>query len=339
MYDENGVYDGVDHKWNHLINNVVFKFDNLCYIQMNFRRLDNGEITDDDITTLTNMITIIGKEDSNSLVKNVRKLQNDVSEMERMEPISSINIEHGRAYNASYVFVRIPKLTSCGTSLRPKVCLTSDSGTADGNVLSPLTYARKHKTIFAVNAGLFNTDTRLPEGQTIIDGVSITNKPMTDDMGYPISDTECYPLCIDANGDLSATYSRSVDTADMIIDGVIHAVTGWGKIIDNFEACADTVENEIVHGGTYIRQVIGQFQNGDYFVCTVDQTRNNVENEAGITYADLAELLISKGVKFAYSLDGGGSAATVIGDRQLSPIYEGTTGRAVPTVIVFEEVK
>jgi exopolysaccharide biosynthesis protein len=127
-----------------------------------------------------------------------------------------------------------------------------------------------------------------------------------------------------------------VDTAKMIADGVKYAVTGWGKVIDNFAPCSDTVENEIVHSETYIRQVIGQFQNGDYMVCTVDKSRGNVLNEAGLTYADLAQLLVDKGVKFAYSLDGGGSAETVIGKRQLNPIYEGTVGRSVPTVITFE---
>ena len=55
-----------------------------------------------------------------------------------------------------------------------------------------------------------------------------------------------------------------------------------------------------------------------------------------MSYDTLAELLISKGVKFAYALDGGGSAETVIGSRQINPIFEETAGRAVPTVIYFD---
>lgn len=54
-----------------------------------------------------------------------------------------------------------------------------------------------------------------------------------------------------------------------------------------------------------------------------------------MTYDTLADLLISKGVKFAYSLDGGGSAETVIGNRQINPIYENAEGRPVPTVLYF----
>jgi exopolysaccharide biosynthesis protein len=175
-----------------------------------------------------------------------------------------------------------------------------------------------------------------PQGQTIINGVSVTNTPMTDDMGSPISDDECYPLCIDANGDLSASYERSVDTATMIADGVKYAVTAWGQFVENFAKAESSKYDEIVHVGKYIRQSIGQFQNGDYFVCTVDSSRGSVTNEAGMTYDTLANLLISKGVKFAYSLDGGGSAETVIGKRQVNPIFEGTSGRAVPTVIYFD---
>jgi len=58
-----------------------------------------------------------------------------------------------------------------------------------------------------------------------------------------------------------------------------------------------------------------------------------------MTYDQLADLLIAKGVKFAYSLDGGGSAETVIGNRQINPIFEGVSGRKVPTVIYFEVVE
>ena len=121
----------------------------------------------------------------------------------------------------------------------------------------------------------------------------------------------------------------------MISDGVVYAVTAWGQFIDNFAKVDSSKFNEVVHSGAYIRQCIGQYQNGDYCVCTVDGTRNTFINENGMTYDELADLLISKGVKFAYALDGGGSAETVIGQRQINLIYEGTEGRAVPTVIYF----
>ena len=337
VYDESGVYDGVDHGWNAPADMPEVGFEHDGYVMFNFRRTDAGEITEADMAVFAEMLTIVSQKSLMDVDAELKALEKKIGSVPaNMGSLASINVEYGRYKGASYVFARIPETTNEGVTLMPKLRLTSIDGSLDGSKVSALNFAKRENTIFAMNAGLFNTQTLQPVGQTIIDGVSVVNVPMTDDMGNPISDVECYPLCIDAEGNLSAPYPRSVDTADMIADGVKYAVTGWGKIIDNFKACTDTVENEIVHAETYIRQVIGQFQNGDYFVCTVDKSRNHVQNEAGLTYKDLAQLLMDKGVKFAYSLDGGGSAETVIGVRQLNPIYEGTAGRAVPTVITFE---
>ena len=250
--------------------------------------------------------------------------------------IASASVEQGRVDGASYTFLRIPYVSNRGNAIRPRLSLTSSDGSLSGAKRSALQYARDNAKEVTINAGLFDVTNRQPVGQTIIGGVSIVDTPMADDNGAPISATECYPLCIDANGILSAPYPRSVSTADMIADGIVQAITGWGKLVEDFAVCSADIEAETVHPGKYIRQCVGQFQNGDYCVLTVDQSRGTVLNEAGLTYEQCAQLLVDKGVKFAYSLDGGGSAATVLGRRQINPIYEGTTGRAVPTVITFE---
>ena len=271
IFDENGVYDGTDHGWNHLVNNMVFSFSSPCYIRMAFTRSDSGNITDEDIATLTSLIQIVAKEDSSSVVKTVRQLKkttedmkDDVQKQNFYHAMSSINVEFGRKNGASYVFVRIPKTTNSGETFVPKVAMTSADGSIDGTKVSPLTFSQNNNTVFVINAGLFNMTTIQPVGQTIIDGVPIVNDPMESDNGAPISDAECYPLCIDSNGVLSANYDRSVDTATMIADGVIHAVTGWGKLVDDFAICEADIESEIVHPGVYIRQSIGQYENGDY---------------------------------------------------------------------------
>lgn len=327
VYDAAGVYDGVNHGWNSMVSSRL-RIDS-GYFRMNFCRTDSAKLTEADLQAISACVTIRQVD----VINEVRALS-AASNVEAA--INSIGVEYGRAAGASYVFARIPRIANDGREIRPVLALTSADGSLAGTKSSALNYARTHGTIFAINGGLFDTTTLQPVGQTIIDGVAYVDAPMTDDMGSPISDAECYPLCIDADGNLSAPYARSVSTATMVSDGVVYAVTGWGKVVDNFQPCADTVENEIVHDGAYIRQVIGQYQNGDYFVCTVDMSRGNVENEAGITYIDLADLLVSKGVKFAYSLDGGSSAETVLGKRQLNPVYSGETGRPVPTVIYFE---
>ena len=334
VYDEAGAYDGVDRGWNALYGASTIQFSAPGYVRFNFRRIDDTAITETDLAALADAVTVATAVNTLDVMADTKK-RIAALEQDKKDAIASVNLEHGRVNGASYVFMRIPKVTNTGKTLRPTLRLTSADESLEGGKTSALTYAREHGAVVTINAGLFNTTSLQPVGQTIIDGVSYTNTPMTDDMGSPISAAECYPLCIDSNGDLSAPYTRDVDTAVMIADGVVHAVTGWGKVVEDFAPCADTVENEIVHAGTYIRQVIGQFQNGDYCICTVDMSRGNVENEAGLTYTDLAQLLVSKGVKFAYSLDGGGSAETVLGVRQMNPIYEGSAGRAVPTVICF----
>lgn len=259
---------------------------------------------------------------------------------EKNNAISSISIEYGRINGSSYYLIRIPKYTIDGKRLTPKVAITSEDGEVSGTKSSALDYAKKHNLVFTLNAGLFNTQSMTPQGQTIVNGISMTNTPMTDDMGTAIADDECYPLCINEDGDLSAPYERSVDTSTMIANGIKYAVTAWGQFIENYAKADSSKFDEIVHAGAYVRQSIGQFQNGDYFVCTCDAKKGSITtNEAGLTYDQLSDLLISKGVKFAYSLDGGGSAETVIGNRQINPIFEGTSGRKVPTVIYFDIVE
>ena len=329
--DNNGLWNGVDYGW---LSNKEFTIPKDGLIKLVARYTDNRVIDDSNFNDIaSDTFTILGN-NLKTINFEIEKLKDDVNKLKN-DAINSILIEYGRVKDASYVFVRIPKTLNNGKKIIPKVALTSTDGSLTGAKCSALNYARNNDSIFVVNAGLFNVTKIIPVGQLIIDGVSLINTPMTDDNGVPISDTECYPLAIDKDYNLT-TYPRNVDTSTMLNDGIKYAVTAWGKLVDNFEICTDDINAEIVHNGKkYIRQSIGQFQNGDYCICSVDMTRGNVVNESGLYYEELAQILIDKGVKFAYSLDGGGSAETVIGKRQLNPIYEGSSGRPVPTVIEF----
>ena len=327
--DLNGVWRGVDYGW---LNKPEFIIEEDSLIKLTARYVDNRDLDENTLKTLTeNTFTIVRS--MKNYVDN--RLNTTTNTIKKNAAIGSISVEYGRINGASYVFVRIPKTLNDGSRLVPKVALTSRDGSLGGTKRSTLNYARDQDTIFTLNAGLFNVKTVEPVGQLIIDGVSLINTPMTSDNGVPIHPDECYPLAIDANGNLK-TYPRNADTAAMIADGVKYAVTAWGKLVDNFKITTKDIDNEIVHPGKYIRQSVGQYQNGDYCVCSVDMARGPVTNEAGLSYEELAQLFVDRGVKFAYSLDGGGSAETVIGKRQLNPIYEGSAGRAVPTVITFE---
>lgn len=267
--------------------------------------------------------------------------QETPEEKARQDLMQSITVEYGRTQNTGYQLVRIPRTTNNGRSVRPVVRMTSVDGTMNGVKCSTLTYAKREKTAFALNAGLFDTQVNpvVPLGQTIIDGVSILNEKHPQGANNEtISDTECYPLCVDGDGNLSAPYPNTVDTADMIADGIVQACTGWVTMVEDYEIAADEIASEIVHTGKYIQNIIGQFDNGDYCVLSTSQAgyqNNPAPKDEGLTKTEAAQLLVDRGVRFAYALDGGGSAQTVLGERHINPIYEGTVGRTIPVVIVF----
>jgi hypothetical protein len=328
-FDSEKVWDGVTPNWAPFTEDIVFDFDG--YILIHIRNADYSNLT---VTEINDIKTTVKHSSPQASFLKQKMLCED-----RENIMSCCNIEHGRLNGASYVFVRIPAKTNNGRAIMPRLRLTSEDGSIGGAKRSTLRYSIDEGLGFVINGGLFDTSTKKPIGQTIIDGVSIVNLPHQQGANNEtISDTECYPLCIDANGVLSAPYDRYVDTADMIADGVVQAVSGWGKLVENYAITEEDIAAEIVHPGRYCRQAIGQYQNGDYCVCTVDMSgySNGIENEAGLTYTELAQIFVDHGVKFAYSLDGGGSAETVIGERQLNAIYEGAEGRIAPTVISFE---
>ena len=124
----------------------------------------------------------------------------------------------------------------------------------------------------------------------------------------------------------------------MIADGIVQACTGWVTMVEDYEIAADEIASEIVHTGKYIQNIIGQFDNGDYCVLSTSKAgyqNNPAPKDEGLTKTEAAQLLVDRGVRFAYALDGGGSAQTVLGERHINPIYEGSAGRVIPVVIVF----
>lgn len=298
-------------------------------IKIQFGRFDNAVMTDDDLDAIKAGVRVYHKEKGEADIE-AEEIRNDI--------IRSINIEYGRSDGASWQFVRIPKETNDGRTIRPVVRLTSEDGSLTGEKCSAIAYAEREKTAFVINAGLFDVANKVPLGQTIVDGVSVVNEPHPQGANNEtISDTECYPLCIDGDGVLSAPYDRYVDTATMIADGITQACCGWIKIVEDYDILTEEIQTEIVHPQEYNQQIIGQFFTGDYCVLTVSKSgyQGSDPNDAGLTYTQCAQLLVDKGVKFAYALDGGGSTQTVVGKRLINPKHD---GRRLPAVIVFKAI-
>lgn len=332
-------YNETDHKYHYTTDpgwqtalstgDVTITATEECYLVTNWRSTKTNKVlTVDDLEAIKPLITL-NRASTEEDPGNTDVPETDYSTVQYLLS-QEVTVD---TYTGCKI-VTIPATLSDGTNIEPKVTLTA-STLGGSDMKSALEYATDNKMAVVMNAGLFNTSTKVPKGQTIINGTSITNSPMTDDMGTAISDEECYPLCIGSSGKLSAPYTRSVDTSTMIADGVKYAVTGWCTLIENGAAkYSDFNTVEIVHKNSYSRQVIGQYEDGDYFILTTTSA-----DKSGMTYAAINEILLalSKKVRFAYSLDGGGSAETVVDRSQINTIYEGTYGRKVPTLIYFDQ--
>lgn len=178
----------------------------------------------------------------------------------------------------------------------------------------------------AINGGIFNTATLKPDGILIQNGVVLQNAQST-------THPQCKPLTIDSNGNLSyANYDADADS--LVSEGIVSAVCGFMPIIIDFDPVDDSAWNNVSHYTENAqRQIIGQFGNGDYAIITCEG--RSYQNSDGWTIAEAQEVCVKLGLKFAYNLDGGGSTETMLGRKHMNTIYEGTTGRIVPTYIVF----
>jgi exopolysaccharide biosynthesis protein len=179
----------------------------------------------------------------------------------------------------------------------------------------------------AINAGVFNTDDNSCIGVVISDGVVVTDH--VDHMYSGSADV----LGINASGDL-ASYAYEMTTAEMLAAGVVGAVSGKNTLITNYAKYDLDLAGELL-GDTSLctakhpRTAIGQYKNGDYMVFTCGGRETN---QAGMTCAEMQDIFVAEGLKYAYNLDGGGSCNMMFFKKELAPYTE---GRADPSYIVF----
>ena len=219
---------------------------------------------------------------------------------------------------ANYLLIRINKTSYLGRDFSPKV--VSTESTTAWLMNQGLTYN------LVINGGIFDITKAQSDGLLIIDGEVLQEGPT-------VTHPKCQPLTIDANGDLF--YAEwNVKGNDMIKKGIRYAITGFMPIIIDFKKVPTSLWNRVEHyTANAQRQIIGQFDNGDYGILT-SEGRGAV-NSDGLTIEEAQNLCIKHGFKFAYNLDGGGSTETVIGRKMMNHIYDGESGRKVPNFIVW----
>lgn len=253
-------------------------------------------------------------------INNISSLSNKLQSF-----ISNTDIDYAfdSATNANYTVIRIYKNKSDGTKQYPFVY--APNGTNTGT-MSTMDLIKKNKWVLAINSGIFDMTHCTPDGIVIQNGTVIKNAQST-------THPNCKPLTIDSNGDLSyANYDADANT--LVANGIISAVCGFMPIIIDYDSVPQSEWNTVSHYTENAqRQIIGQFGNGDYAIVTCEG--RNFDNSDGWTIAEAQTICQRLGLKFAYNLDGGGSTETMIGEKHINTIYERTTGRIVPTFIVF----
>ena len=204
----------------------------------------------------------------------------------------------------------------------------------DGKIQYPLVYAPgaavSPKDLAAegwplvINAGIFHMDTGKADGLVIQEGQCIQE-------GAAVTSAGCMPLTVDFQGDLSAA---AADARAEDLPGVLSAVCGFMPIIRDHVAIPQENWNDVANYTQRAqRQIIGQYENGDYAIVTCDGRGFGASQ--GWTMGDAQRICMAMGMKFAYNLDGGGSTGTVLDKKQFNTVYEGETGRKVPTFILF----
>lgn len=235
---------------------------------------------------------------------------------QNMEITQSFDIEH----STNYTLIRVFKKKTDGSLQYPFVYAPTGS---QAGTKSTLDMNTDDGWFLAINGGLFRSATGIPWGILIENGVVIQQED-TSEQGYK-------PLTIDSNGDLDYVLGNA-SASTLVANGIKSAVCGWYPLVVDYESIIDSSQysSQETYGQ---RQIIGQFGNGDYAILTLEG--RGYDNSTGFSMPDAAELCVNLGMKFAYSLDGGGSTETVLGKKQINTIYENTTGRVVTTYIVF----
>lgn len=236
----------------------------------------------------------------------------------------NITLDYGRLSNTNYTVIRIFKQRINGSYqyafVRDRFRYNSPEE-SEMNQRTAHDLALEEGWYLVINAGLW-------------EGLSIENGVLINDVSA-VRHAGAMPLTINNNGDLGYTDANTTGRGQSLINsGIVSAICGFYPIINNYEDF--DYPTDVGSGVGSIRaqrNVIGQFDNGDY--CIITGEGRDFANSEGFTASDLQTICKGLGLKFAYMLDGGGSAQTVIGLKNLNHIYEGTTGRILGSYIVF----
>jgi len=259
--------------------------------------------------------------------------------------------------NGTYTYVNVSGLT-------PYVFMPTGAGSTDSSDFTNTTgmmnaYGEANDILVAINAGIFynaGTETQYCFNYKEPDGVVISNGVVLKST-ETIDHTECETLVFDAQGNVGWTdyyvdadalaagtayyYNIYGDKVDQTAaTRIVSAVTGFVPILVNSEVVYDAADTSLYGYDNFVghytsaatRQIFGVKSDGSYGILT---------NTTGWTLEKAALTAQAEGFVFAYNLDGGGSAETVLGydvsgTYTVDAIFPQAKGtRPLPTYIVF----
>jgi exopolysaccharide biosynthesis protein len=195
-----------------------------------------------------------------------------------------------------------------------------------GDGETPRSFATRTGATLVTNASIWNNnDSMQIVGIQVKDGVVLQDTAGTS-----------YTLGIKEDNTLVA-YPPSVSAQEILDDGVINTFTAFFPMIENGLEVNPSIYNIIGNPSQpNPRQVIAQMPNKDIIFLTCE---GRLPDNVGMTYADCIRILLELGVTFAYCLDGGGSAQTVLRNVLINqPIDKNfTEERKVSDFIYFKK--
>lgn len=275
--------------------------------------------------------------DSDIIAPNINELKEKVEALEKENSAKNIlyysqsykdavSIMHKRntKVGTNYWTFIIPAKSFDGSTIKPIIAGTDDESPLGGSGITNVTdYAATHDCLHVINGGIYLTDDNTADGILIIDGKILK------DTGVEQFEKEQYVLGIDADGNFKTYINKTAE--EILADGSIYALTGFVPLIVGGVAVDDSVLSVCPHYDIrHPRQIIGRLANGDYFTFACD---GRTDGENGMTLQECIDTLTEDlNVVFAFCLDGGGSAQSVVGKKLVNRMLD---NRKVPNVIVF----
>jgi hypothetical protein len=233
-----------------------------------------------------------------------------------------------RYYNTDCYFITIPLNDNNGNLIMPYV------GQQDDASQTPNDYAVANNTSLTINASL---TIKAPEGSGLSNAIPsiISNgeiiRTHDDFVNTALADNYMY-LGIKADRSLSEYKVNSTTSNQLLADGCVQAFDVYYKLIHNYVPCdlSGVVTNESgVVTNPNPRQVIAEMQDGTIMILTCD---GRTDYDTGLTSAQMQNILVEKGVKNAWNLDGGGSTSTSVNGFKVNKDIDndGTGDRNIP---------